>query len=180
VTEKPFVASGGKACCLFPWHFGFKKYVAGHGMEFYWKDNKDQVLRCFDRSDLVPHLYRQLYVRRGDLPSKGTSDPWTRFEMTLREAGSIPPAFDFMRFLASSITFMVHLNEVGVFFDEHRIGHIKKSPGLPKALDLPRGLRRSSDQNVMNVKAIQFCRAFCLCLSDCAHVDRDGLSSHQS
>ncbi|KIK92678.1 hypothetical protein PAXRUDRAFT_829728 [Paxillus rubicundulus Ve08.2h10] len=122
VTENPFVASGG------------------HGMEFYWKDNKDQ-----------------LYVRRGDLPSKGTSDPWTRFEMTLREAGSIPPAFDFMRFLASSITFMVHLNEVGVFFDEHRIGHIKKSPGLPKALDLPRALRRSSDQKVMNVKGIQFC-----------------------
>ncbi|KAF9219210.1 hypothetical protein BS17DRAFT_798263 [Gyrodon lividus] len=120
VTEKPFVSSGG------------------HGMLFYWKDNKDQ-----------------LYVRRGDLPSKGSTDPWTTFEMTLREAGPIPPAFDLMRFIASSITFMVHLNEVGVFFDEHRIGHIKKFPGPAKAIDLPKGLRRSSDQNIMNVKSVQ-------------------------
>ncbi|KAH0825764.1 hypothetical protein J3R83DRAFT_8923 [Lanmaoa asiatica] len=120
VTENPFVSSGG------------------HGMQFYWKDNKDQ-----------------LNVRRGDLPSKGTAEPWTTFEMTLREAGPIPPAFDFMRFLASSITFMVHLNDVAVYFDEHRIGHIKKSPGVAKTIDLPKGLKRSSQSNVMNVKGVQ-------------------------
>ncbi|KIJ62083.1 hypothetical protein HYDPIDRAFT_176650 [Hydnomerulius pinastri MD-312] len=120
VTEDPFVSSGG------------------HGMQFYWKDGKDQLL-----------------VRRGDLPSKGTSDPWTTFEMTLREAGPIPPAFDFMRFLASSITFMVHLKEVGVFFDDYRIGYLKKSPGVAKAVDLPKGLKRSSSLNIMNVKGIQ-------------------------
>ncbi|KAG8215924.1 hypothetical protein J3R82DRAFT_7898 [Butyriboletus roseoflavus] len=119
-TENPFVSSGG------------------HGMQFYWKDNKDQ-----------------LNVRRGDLPSKGTADPWTTFEMTLREAGPIPPAFDFMRFLTSSITFMVHLNDISVYFDEHRIGHIKKSPGVAKAVDPPRGLKRSSQSNIMNVKSVQ-------------------------
>ncbi|KAF8128969.1 hypothetical protein EV363DRAFT_1220883 [Boletus edulis] len=120
VTENPFVSSGG------------------HGMQFYWKDNKDQ-----------------LNVRRGDLPSKGTADPWTAFEMTLREAGPIPPAFDFMRFLTSSITFMVHLNDVSVYFDEHRIGHIRKSPGVAKAVELPRGLKRSSQSNIMNIKGVQ-------------------------
>ncbi|KAI9569179.1 hypothetical protein HD554DRAFT_2093722, partial [Boletus coccyginus] len=62
------------------------------------------------------------------------------FEMTLREAGPIPPAFDFMRFLASSITFMVHLD---VYFDEHRIGHIEQSPGVAKA------------SNIMNIKGVQ-------------------------
>ncbi|KAG9310114.1 hypothetical protein JVU11DRAFT_9726 [Chiua virens] len=120
VTENPFVSSGG------------------HGMQFYWKDNKDQ-----------------LNVRRGDLPSKGTADPWTTFEMTLREAGPIPPAFDFMRFLASSITFMVHLNDVAVYFDEHCIGHIKKSPGIAKSVDFPKGLKRSSQSNVMNIKSVR-------------------------
>lgn len=75
--------------------------------------------------------------------------------MTLRETGPIPPAFDFMRFLASSITFMVHLNDIGVYFDEHRIGHIRKSPGVAKAVDLPRGLKRSSQSNIMNVKGVQ-------------------------
>ena len=86
--------------------------------------------------------------------------------MTLREAGPIPPAFDFMRFLASSITFMVYLNDVGVYFDEHRIGHIKKSPGVAKAVDLPRGLKRSSQSNIMNVKGAQSHRESspcCLC-----------------
>ncbi|KAH7882874.1 hypothetical protein F5I97DRAFT_1930497 [Phlebopus sp. FC_14] len=120
VTENPFVSSGG------------------HGMQFYWKDNKDQ-----------------LHVRRGDLPSKGNVDPWTSFEMTLREPGPIPPAFDFMRFLASSITFMIYLKEVGVFFDDYRIGHLKKSPGPSKSMDLPKGLKRSSNLNIMNIKGIQ-------------------------
>ena len=86
--------------------------------------------------------------------------------MTLREAGPIPPAFDFMRFLASSITFMVHLNDVSVYFDEHCIGRINKSPGVAKAIDLPRGLKRSSQLNVMNVKAVQSHREFSPC---CLH-----------
>lgn len=80
--------------------------------------------------------------------------------MTLREAGPIPPAFDFMRFLASSITFMVHLIDVGVYFDEHRIGHVKKSPGVAKAVDLPKGLKRSSQLNIMNIKGVQSHREF--------------------
>jgi len=75
--------------------------------------------------------------------------------MTLREAGPIPPAFDFMRFLASSITFMVHLDDIAVYFDEHRIGHIKKSPGVAKAVELPRRLKRSSQSNIMNIKGVQ-------------------------
>ena len=86
--------------------------------------------------------------------------------MTLREAGPIPPAFDFMRFLASSITFMVHLNDVGVYFDEHRIGYIKKSPGVAKAVDIPRGLKRSSQSGIVNVKGAQSHRKSpprCLC-----------------
>ncbi|KAG6375835.1 hypothetical protein JVT61DRAFT_2694 [Boletus reticuloceps] len=120
VTENPFVSSGG------------------HGMQFYWKNNKDQ-----------------LNVRRGDLPSKGVGDPWTTFEMTLREAAPIPPLFGILRFLASSVTFMTHLNDVSVYFDEHRIGYIKRSLGVAKDVDLPNGLKRSSESKIMNVMAVR-------------------------
>lgn len=120
VTENPFVSSGGR------------------GMQFYWKDNKDQ-----------------LHVRRGDLPSKGNADPWTTFEMTLREPSPIPPAFDLMRFLASSITFMVHLTDVSVYFDHFRIGHLTKTTGLPQTLDIPKGLKKSSSLSIMHIQNIQ-------------------------
>ena len=47
--------------------------------------------------------------------------------------------------------FMAHLNDVGVYFDEHHIGHIKKSAGVAKAVNIPRGLKRSSQ-----IKGAQF------------------------
>lgn len=97
----------------------------------------------------------QLHVRRGDLPSKGNPDLWTAFEMTLREASPIPPAFDLMRFLASSITFMVYLNDVSVFFDDHRIGHLTKSAGAARVVNIPKGLKKSSGLNIMRIQTIQ-------------------------
>jgi hypothetical protein len=75
--------------------------------------------------------------------------------MPLRDAGPMPPALEFMRFLASSITFMVNLREVGVFVDEHCIGRIKKLPGTIQAVDVPGELKRSSPLSIMNVKEIQ-------------------------
>jgi len=75
--------------------------------------------------------------------------------MTLREAGPIPPAFDFMRFLASSITFMVNINDIAVFFDNYRIGHLMKSPGVARNIPIPEALKCSSPMNIMNVKAVQ-------------------------
>ncbi|KAF8549066.1 hypothetical protein OG21DRAFT_1500623 [Imleria badia] len=121
VTDRPFVSS------------------QGHGMQFHWRDNKDQ-----------------LYVRRGNLPSREIPNPWTTFEMPLREAGPIPPALDFLRFLASSITFMVNLREVGVFVNGHCIGRIKKFPGTVQGVGIPGELRLSSRPlSIMNVKEIQ-------------------------
>ncbi|KAH7915898.1 hypothetical protein BJ138DRAFT_824538 [Hygrophoropsis aurantiaca] len=120
VTEEPFVTSGG------------------HGMQFYWKDKKDQ-----------------LNVRRGDLPPKDTIDPWTSFEMTLRETAPIPQAFDFTRFLASSITFMTFLNEISVFFDDRRLARLTKSTGATNDLGLLKGLKSSSGLGMMNVKGVK-------------------------
>lgn len=113
----------------------------GHGMQFYWKDKTGD----------------QLLVRRGDLPSKDVpqSNPWTTFEMTLREQGPIPQPFDLTRFLASSITFMVHLRSVSVFLDSHRLAHLAKSPGVPKELGLPKVLKNSSSSGLMSVKSVQ-------------------------
>lgn len=51
---------------------------------------------------VLPHL--QLYVRRGTIPASvdDVVDPWTTFQMTLREPGSMPFAFDLTQFLVSS------------------------------------------------------------------------------
>ncbi|CDO69004.1 hypothetical protein BN946_scf184834.g11 [Trametes cinnabarina] len=108
----------------------------GQWMGFYWKDKKDQ-----------------LYARRGNLPHS-SEDPWTTFEMGLREPTPIPPPFDFTRFLASSITFMRHLLDVSVFLDGNRLSRLTKAPGIPKAVGIPKGLKPSSPLNTMQVAGI--------------------------
>ncbi|TBU28918.1 hypothetical protein BD311DRAFT_721461 [Dichomitus squalens] len=115
-----------------PWVFS-----GGQWMNFYWKDKKDQ-----------------LFARRG-ARKDATDDPWTTFQMELREPTPIPQPFDFTRFLASSITFMRHLLDVSVFLDDKRLSRLTKSPGLPKALALPKTLKPSSPLNTMTVNAIQ-------------------------
>jgi hypothetical protein len=64
-------------------------------MSFYWKDKKDQVSHvCTRYLNLVPiflpHL--QLYVRRGTIPTSVDDgvDPWTTFQMTLRNLALYP------------------------------------------------------------------------------------------
>lgn len=78
--------------------------------------------------------------------------------MTLREPTPIPAAFDFTRFLVSSITFMSHLSEVSVFFDNHRLVRLSKDSGLPSDVPLLRGLKSSSPAGIMNVRSIQTTR----------------------
>ena len=109
-------------------------------MNFYWKDKKDQ-----------------LFARRGARRDVA-NDPWTTFQMELREPTPIPQPFDFTRFLASSITFMRHLLDVSVFLDDKRLSRLTKSPGSPKALSLPKGLRASSPLNTMTVNGLQTTR----------------------
>ncbi|KNZ80421.1 Sacsin [Termitomyces sp. J132] len=108
-------------------------------MGFYWKDMKDQ-----------------LFARRGQLPSSDDGhSPWTTFEMVLREPAPIPMAFDFTRFLASSITFMTYLSEVSFFFDDKRLTRLTKKSGISKELGLPKGLRTSTDSGIMTIKDIK-------------------------
>jgi Protein of unknown function (DUF3684) len=110
-------------------------------MGFYWKDKKDQ-----------------LFARRGNLPESTDSDPyrhWTTFEMGLREAAPMPSAFDFIRFLTSSITFMAHLDEVTVWLDGQRLAKLTKDKGIPKDLPVPNGLRHTSDANMMTMKRVK-------------------------
>ncbi|KAJ6497900.1 hypothetical protein C8R45DRAFT_984590 [Mycena sanguinolenta] len=108
-------------------------------MGFYWKDNKDQ-----------------LFARRGILPTTAgnTSNVWTSFEMPLRQPVPAPVAFDFIRFLASSITFMQYLSEVSVYFDDKRLVRLKKESGVPKPLDIPKGLRQRSHLGTMTVTGV--------------------------
>ena len=114
-------------------------------MAFHWKDNKDQLL-----------------VRRGPsfVPEGAPPDPWTTIKMPLREPSPIPSAFDFTRFLASSITFMTFLGEVNVYFDDQRLVRITKDLASPQPLSLPRGLKANSPQGVMKVTGLQTSRTY--------------------
>lgn len=67
----------------------------------------------------------------------------------------MPAAFDFTRFLVNSITFMSHLDEVSVFFDDKRLARLTKASGSPDNVPLLRGLNGHSPQGIMNVKGIQ-------------------------
>lgn len=78
--------------------------------------------------------------------------------MALREPAPIPVAFDFTRFLTSSITFMTYLSEVSLFFDDKCLARLKKTPGLPKELGIPKGLQSSSNSGIVTVKAIKSTR----------------------
>ena len=99
----------------------------------------------------------QLFVRRGNTSGQ-TNDPWTTFEVDLREPAPIPAAFDFIRFLVSSITFMVHIREVGVYFDDKRLAHLTKDVGIPKRLAIPSGLSPTSALEFMRVEGLKSTR----------------------
>ncbi|KAF7792228.1 hypothetical protein EIP86_003262 [Pleurotus ostreatoroseus] len=114
-------------------------FGVGQWMGFYWKDKKDQ-----------------LFARRGNIPPEESSEPdkWTTFTMPLREPGPAPTPFDFVRFLASSITFMNHLSEVSVFFDGRRLARLHKERGVPRPLALKPTLKRETPKGTMRVSGV--------------------------
>ena len=115
--------------------------------------------------DLVPTLLPQLYARRGTIPASVDNmvDPWTIFQMKLREPGPIPPALDLTRFLVSSITFMKHLSEVSVYFDNKQLVRLSKNRGVSKKVPMLRGLKGTSPKRMMNVKSIETTRKLVSC-----------------
>ena len=133
-------------------------------MNFYWKDKKDQVSHFY-----TPYLnvmltkLSQLFVRRGTVGE--AVDAWTTIQMTLREPGPMPPAFDFTRFLVSSIAFMTHLSEVRVYFDDKRLVKLSKNCGESKEVPMLKDLKGMSPEGMMNVKSIETTREFNFCSS---------------
>ena len=85
-------------------------------------------------------------------PSEGQEeDRWTTFTMPLRKPEPLPTPFDFIRFLASSITFMAHLSEVSVFLDGKRLARLRKDRGTSKSIGLRQGLKPESANGMMIV-----------------------------
>ena len=123
-----------------------------HWMGLYWKDMGNQVRMAlpsvFGHNNLTSS---ELFARRGDIPNQ-TNDPWTTFEIALREPTPMPVAFDFTQFLVSSIAFMTRLREVSVYFDDKRLVHLTKGTGIPKQLTIPPGLTPTSPMGFMCVK----------------------------
>ncbi|KAF8431325.1 hypothetical protein L210DRAFT_3651207 [Boletus edulis BED1] len=97
----------------------------------------------------------QLRYRFDDRPKTETRDLWTTFKIPLREAAPMPPIAELMQFLASSITFMVCLEKVAVFFDGRRVGQITKSLGQSQPIPIPNELGRSSLEHIMTVKSVE-------------------------
>jgi hypothetical protein len=81
--------------------------------------------------------------------------------MGLREPAPIPAAFDFTRFLVSSISFMAHLSEVSVFFDDKRLARLTRDIGIPEQISLPKGFNTLSAQGLMQVREIKATRRRC-------------------
>jgi hypothetical protein len=146
----------------------FYSYISGKWMNFYWKGEKDQVSRvCTPYLNLMPITLPKLYVRHGSIPASvdGVVDPWTTVQMTLRKPGPIPATLDFTRFLASSITFMTHLSEISVYFDNRQLVRLSKNRGVSKKVPMLRGLKGTSPKGMMNVKSIETTRKFCCSFS---------------
>lgn len=119
-------------------------------MRFHWnKDNNDQLL-----------------ARRFKGPGPSIA-PWTIFSMPLRQPGPIPNAFDFTRFLASSITFMAHLKDISVWVDQEKIVRLVKNEGIGKEVGIPRSLRNKSPRGIMTVKGIKTTRRWSSCIKRC-------------
>ncbi|KAF8431278.1 hypothetical protein L210DRAFT_3651176 [Boletus edulis BED1] len=97
----------------------------------------------------------QLRYRFDDLPQAAARDLWTTFKIPLREPVPMPPIMELLQFLASSITFMVHLEKVTVFFDHHRVGQINKSLEQSQVITIPTELRQSSSENIMMVNLVE-------------------------
>ena len=142
--------------------------VVAQKMTFEW-DPENQVCSEIPRfKELRCQLNRrQLRFSCFPLDSGGTSDPpetdhWsTTVELPLRKACSMPPILGLMQFLASSITFMVHVTNVRVFLDSRPIGNVEKSSVEPQPVELPKGIKESSNKEVtMDVKVIQHDRKY--------------------
>ena len=131
------------------------------------RQEKSGQLYLYTTFSLVPTTLPQLYARRGTIPASVDNmvDPWTTFQMTLREPGPIPPALDLTRFLVSSITFMTHLSEVSVYFDDKRLVRLSKDCGASKEVPMLNGLKGTSPDGMMNVKSIEATREYRFCFS---------------
>ncbi|KAG8743102.1 hypothetical protein FRC10_000402 [Ceratobasidium sp. 414] len=109
-------------------------------MGFYWRNGGDQ-----------------LFARRGDLPADASSSSgeWTSFEMPLREAAPLPGLpVDIARFLATSLTFMTHLQSVSMYFDGRCLAKVEKEVGIPRGVSIPRGLKGATPGGMMNATGI--------------------------
>ncbi|KAI6004333.1 hypothetical protein EDC04DRAFT_2908168 [Pisolithus marmoratus] len=125
----------------------------------------------------------QLCYRVGNHPQTATRDLWTTFKMPLREHAPMPPVSQFMQFLASSITFMVHLRDVTVFFNHHRVGKINRSLGEFQVIPIPTELKPSSPKENMIVKSVAKYRKSFQSLTikaEIIHSPSDSMPVHES
>ena len=65
----------------------------------------------------------------------------------------MPSVFDLAQFLASSITFMKHLSEINVYFNDRNLAMVKKTTEKPNSV-ISKGYIPHSPQKMMEVTSI--------------------------
>jgi hypothetical protein len=155
ITEEPFVKSGGIASfCNYRFkdmHLSTYRSMDGFLLE---RQKGPSTCQVSTLRDIFQIPSTQLFARRGKLDDNHLSS-WTSFEMVLREPSPIPPPFDLTRFLTSSITFMTHLQEISVYFNDWCLLKLKKAVGLPQLHQIPRGLSLTSPNKYMSVTSLR-------------------------
>jgi len=163
VTDEPWVTSGGTSALLSRTRHDSTLTYQDNGWAFIGRTRRTRSVMFIHRIlTSCQHCLPQLYARRGSVPtSDDVVDPRTTFKMMLREPGPIPATFDLTCFLVSSITFMTHLTEVCVYFDDKRLVRLSKNRGRSKAVPMLNGLEGTSPEGMMNVESIETMREFC-------------------
>ncbi|KAF8125310.1 hypothetical protein EV363DRAFT_1299278 [Boletus edulis] len=142
-----------EATPAFPWHWSHNRvFHSASG-----NPDRTKIGAFGVDKEMVFHWgdENQLCYRFDDRPKTETRDLWTTFKIPLREVTPMPPIAELMQFLASSITFMVCLEKVAVFFDGRRVGQITKSLGQSQPIPIPNELGRSSLEHIMTVKSVE-------------------------
>src|ERR1700742_367181 len=120
-------------------------------MGFYWKE--DQLVA---RKGLIdPAASPTPSTSPSAESSTSTSNPWSTFDMPLRDPSPMPKSFDVIQFLCPSLTFMNRLRSVQVFIDSFRLARVSKSATTPRQLSLPSGQKSKTSNGLMTVTGIE-------------------------
>lgn len=113
----------------------------------------DQMMLFFWKGD-------QLAVKRAKTPATAeaagpSGRPWTSTTLPCREPSPMPGPADFSRFLANALAFTSNVNNMSLFYNEHRVCHLQRKAAPPQPLSVPRSIDLRSPGKMMSISTVQ-------------------------